>query len=130
MKLDISLLVPEIQKRILIVEDDPMSVMMMEQILKPYNFQVTVAINGYDAVQKFDELPVDLVIMDLYMPMMDGFEASKQIKQLSPDTPIIVISTTEIEEITLKNDLGIDYLLQKPLNIKKFQDFIHMILLA
>lgn len=104
--------------------------MMMEQILAPYNFQVIVAINGYDAVQKFDELPVDLVIMDLYMPMMDGFEASKQIKQLSPDTPIIVISTTEIEEIRLKNDLGIDYLLQKPLNIKKFQDFIHMILLA
>jgi DNA-binding response OmpR family regulator len=61
---------------------------------------------------------------------MDGFEASKQIKAISPDTPIIVFSTTDIEEDKLKEDIGIDYLLKKPLNIKKFQDFIHMLLLA
>lgn len=64
------------------------------------------------------------------MPEMDGFEASKRIKSISLDTPIIVISTTDIPEDELKKDIGIDYLLKKPLNIKKFQDFIHMLLLA
>jgi CheY-like chemotaxis protein len=118
------------QKKILIVEDEPMSVLVLEKILKPYQFQLIIAVNGLDAVQKFKKMPVDLVIMDLYMPKMDGFEASKQIKAMSPDTPIIVISTTEIEEEKLKQDIGIDYLLTKPLNIKKFQDFIHMLLLA
>jgi CheY-like chemotaxis protein len=118
------------QKKILIVEDEPMSVLVLEKILKPYQFQLIIAVNGLDAVQKFEKSPVDLVIMDLYMPEMDGFEASKKIKALSPDTPIIVISTTAIEEEKLKQDIGIDYLLTKPLNIKKFQDFIHMLLLA
>jgi two-component system cell cycle response regulator DivK len=122
--------VTEETKKILIVEDEPMSVMVLEQILKPYQFQLIVAVNGFDAVEKFKKEPVDLVIMDLYMPKMDGFEASKQIKAISPDIPIIVFSTTDIEEDKLKEDIGIDYLLKKPLNIKKFQDFIHMLLLA
>lgn len=120
----------EEQKKILIVEDEPMSVLVLEQILKPYQFKLIIAVNGLDAVEKFKKTPMDLVIMDLYMPKMDGFEASRQIKAISPDTPIIVISTTEIEEEKLKEDIGIDYLLTKPLNIKKFQDFIHMLLLA
>jgi glucose/mannose-6-phosphate isomerase len=83
-----------------------------------------------DLVEKFKKEQADLVIMDLYMPEMDGFEASKLIKGMSEDTPIIVISTTDIAEEDLKKDIGIDYLLKKPLNIKKFQDFIHMLLLA
>lgn len=64
------------------------------------------------------------------MPKMDGFEASKQIKSISIDTPIIVISTTLIGEEELKRDIGIDYLLSKPLNVNKFKDFIYMLLLA
>lgn len=130
MKFTFKKALPPESKKILIVEDEPMSVKVLEQILKPYQFQLIVAVNGFDAVEKFQKEPVDLVIMDLYMPKMDGFEASKQIKAISPDTPIIVFSTTDIEEDKLKADIGIDYLLKKPLNIKKFQDFIHMLLLA
>ena len=114
----------------LIVEDEPMSVMVIEQILKPYQFQLLIAVNGADAVEKFKIHHPDLVIMDLYMPEMDGFEASRQIRKISEQTPIIVISTTDISEETLKQDIGIDYLLKKPFNVKKFQDFIHMLLLA
>ena len=120
----------EVKKKILIVEDEPMSIMVIQKILAPYQFQLVIAVNGLDAVEKFQKEKADLVIMDLYMPEMDGFEASKRIKALSIDTPIIVISTTDIPEEELKKDIGIDYLLKKPLNIKKFQDFIHMLLLA
>lgn len=120
----------EVKKKILIVEDEPMSIMVIQKILAPYQFQLVIAVNGLDAVEKFQKEKADLVIMDLYMPEMDGFEASKRIKALSFDTPIIVISTTDIPEDELKKDIGIDYLLKKPLNIKKFQDFIHMLLLA
>lgn len=120
----------EKKKKILIVEDEPMSVMVIEQILKPYQFQLLIAVNGADAVEKFKIHHPDLVIMDLYMPEMDGFEASRQIRKISEQTPIIVISTTDISEETLKQDIGIDYLLKKPFNVKKFQDFIHMLLLA
>ncbi|RZL38425.1 MAG: response regulator [Pedobacter sp.] len=120
----------EERKSILIVEDEPMSVMVLEKILKPYDFQLHIAVDGLDAVEKFKKLKTDLVIMDLYMPKMDGFEASKKIRKISSTTPIIVISTTDIKEEDLKSEIGIDYLLKKPLNIKKFQDFIHMLLLA
>jgi len=107
-----------------------MSVMVMEKILKPYAFDLVIAVNGVDAVKKFKSESIDLVIMDLYMPEMDGFEASRQIKAISRDTPIIVISTATIEEEDLRRDTGIDYLLSKPLNVNKFKDFIHMLLLA
>lgn len=118
------------RKKILIVEDEPMSVMVIERILKGYEFDLVIAVDGLDAIEKFKKNVIDLVIMDLYMPKMDGFEASKRIKSLSKDTPIIVISTTLIGEEELKRDIGIDYLLSKPLNVNKFKDFIHMLLLA
>lgn len=118
------------KKKILIVEDEPMSVMVMEKILKPYAFDLVIAVNGLDAVKKFKNESIDLVIMDLYMPEMDGFEASRRIKAISKDTPIIVISTAAIGEEELRRDTGIDYLLSKPLNVNKFKDFIHMLLLA
>lgn len=118
------------KKKILIVEDEPMSVLLIQQILKSYQFELIVATNGFDAIEKFKNNDISLVIMDLYMPEMDGFEASKRIKQISKDTPIIVISTTTIAEDDLKKDIGIDYFLAKPLNVPKFKDFIHMLLLA
>lgn len=118
------------KKKILIVEDEPMSVLLIQQILKSYQFELIVATNGLDAIEKFKNTEISLVIMDLYMPEMDGFEASKRIKQISKDTPIIVISTTTIAEDDLKKDIGIDYFLAKPLNVTKFKDFIHMLLLA
>lgn len=118
------------KKKILIVEDEPMSVLLIQQILKSYQFELIVATNGLDAIEKFKNMDISLVIMDLYMPEMDGFEASKRIKEISKDTPIIVISTTTIAEDELKKDIGIDYFLAKPLNVVKFKDFIHMLLLA
>lgn len=118
------------KKKILVVEDEPMSVRVIQQILKTYQFELIIAHNGLDAIEKFKHQDISLVIMDLYMPEMDGFEASKRIKQISKDTPIIVISTTTIAEEELQKDIGIDYLLTKPLNVPKFKDFIHMLLLA
>lgn len=118
------------KKKILIVEDEPISVLLIQQILKSYQFELIVATNGFDAIEKFKNTDISLVIMDLYMPEMDGFEASKQIKAISKETPIIVISTTTIAEDDLKKDIGIDYFLAKPLNVSKFKDFIHMLLLA
>lgn len=118
------------KKKILIVEDEPMSILLIQQILKAYQFELIIATDGFDAIEKFKNTDISLVIMDLYMPKMDGFEASKRIKEISKDTPIIVISTTSIAEDELKKDIGIDYFLAKPLNVEKFKDFIHMLLLA
>ncbi|WP_316769036.1 response regulator [Pedobacter frigiditerrae] len=118
------------KKKILIVEDEPMSVRLIQHLLKDYQFELVVAVDGFEAIEKFKKTSFSLVIMDLYMPVMDGFEASRRMKEISKDTPIIVISTTSIPEENLKRDIGIDYFLAKPLNTVKFRDFIHMLLLA
>ncbi|TCC94357.1 response regulator [Pedobacter frigiditerrae] len=118
------------KKKILIVEDEPMSVRLIQHLLKDYHFELVVAVDGFEAIEKFKKTSFSLVIMDLYMPIMDGFEASRRMKEISKDTPIIVISTTSIPEEDLKRDIGIDYFLAKPLNTVKFRDFIHMLLLA
>lgn len=118
------------KKKILIVEDEPMSVRLIQHLLKDYQFELVVAVDGFEAIEKFKKTSFSLVIMDLYMPVMDGFEASRRMKEISKDTPIIVISTTSIPEEDLKRDIGIDYFLAKPLNTVKFRDFIHMLLLA
>ncbi|RZK52518.1 MAG: response regulator [Pedobacter sp.] len=118
------------KKKILIVEDEPMSVRLIQHLLKDYQFELVVAVDGFEAIEKFKKTSFSLVIMDLYMPIMDGFEASRRMKAISKDTPIIVISTTSIPEEELKADIGIDYFLAKPLNTVKFRDFIHMLLLA
>jgi two-component system response regulator VanR len=118
------------RKKILIVEDEPMSVRLIQHLLKDYQFELVVAVDGFEAIEKFKKTSFSLVIMDLYMPVMDGFEASRRMKEISKDTPIIVISTTSIPEEDLKRDIGIDYFLAKPLNTVKFRDFIHMLLLA
>jgi len=118
------------KQKILIVEDEPMSVRLIQHLLKDYQFELVVAVDGFEAIEKFKKTSFSLVIMDLYMPIMDGFEASRRMKEISKDTPIIVISTTSIPEDDLKKDIGIDYFLAKPLNTVKFRDFIHMLLLA
>ena len=53
------------KKKILIVEDEPMSVLLIQQILKSYQFELIVATNGFDAIEKFKNTEISLVIMDL-----------------------------------------------------------------
>ncbi len=56
------------------------------------------ALNGGEAVQRFDELTPDLVLMDIMMPGMDGIEATRRIRTTAPDARIIVLSTYDADE--------------------------------
>lgn len=118
------------KKSILIVDDEPLNIFLLQQILKHYDFDLSTAVDGQDALNKFNNKKFDLVLMDLYMPVMDGFEASKTMKQIAPHIPIIVISAAIVTEETLKNDLGIDHFMPKPINIEAFKNLIQTILLA
>lgn len=63
------------------------------------------------------------------MPIMDGLEASKRIRAISSNTPIIVISAASINEKTLRNEIGIDYFISKPIDINLLKQIIHKILI-
>ena len=75
---------------ILITEDDEHSMVYLRTILKGDNTRLYLAGNGQEAVKIVSEVPeIDVVLMDLKMPVMDGFEATRQIKKIRPSLPVI-----------------------------------------
>lgn len=110
---------PDVKSRILIVDDTPANIQALTAILKEQNYQISVATNGRQALQVIQKIRPDLVLMDIMMPEMDGYEACRQIKAspLWRDLPIIFLSAkTETEDIVRGFELGaVDYV-SKPFN--------------
>jgi CheY-like chemotaxis protein len=117
----------EIPKKILIAEDDKINIFLMERLLLPLKFELVLAQNGKEAVEKFQQEIFDLILMDLYMPVMDGFEATKKIRALANTPPIIVISAARLDEALLKQEIGNDYFMSKPLEVIKFKILLNKI---
>ena len=108
-------------KIILVAEDEPANYLFIEKILRPTHATLIRAENGNEAVDLIKENQnIDVVLMDIYMPGMDGFEASEQIKQIRPELPIIAQTFYEnqIEKEKVENAKFDDFL-KKPININK-----------
>jgi PAS domain S-box-containing protein len=86
--------------RILIVEDIEQNRLLLVQLLAPLGFEVREAINGQEAVAMWQSWQPDLIVMDMKMPVMDGYEATKQIRLApnSEDTIIIALTASAFEE--------------------------------
>ncbi|WP_321308770.1 response regulator [Marinifilum fragile] len=77
-------------KTILVVEDEEFNRIYFEELLHQINCKVIVASNGMEAIELCQKNPkIDLVLMDIKMPLMNGYEATKTIKKTRPDLPII-----------------------------------------
>lgn len=95
---------PSCHKTVLVVDDKEVQRAMVTLYLQQLGYDVIQANNGKIAVEIFQNNPIDLVIMDIQMPVMNGFEAATRIKQVSPNTPVIALSgesgERELELIT------------------------------
>ncbi|MBA7574548.1 Autoinducer 2 sensor kinase/phosphatase LuxQ [subsurface metagenome] len=117
-------------KTILIVEDKNSNYLLLEKLLKLENANTIWARNGEESIEKFKENKnIDLILMDLKMSVMDGYEATRQIKQLSENMPIIALTAyTESESIEKAKSKGFDDYLEKPIKhaelFKKIGEFI------
>ena len=80
------------RKTILVVDDDYSSRTLMEGILDFTQVNIEYAENGLQAVNICKESNIDVILMDLRMPVMDGFKATKLIREFLPDLPIIAVS--------------------------------------
>lgn len=110
--------------KVLIVDDDPMVAMINSQyVQKNKNFVVCETCkNGNDAISYLEQNNVDLVILDVYMPIMDGVETLKEIRQRKINTEVIMVTAAN-DTATLENTMHlgvIDYLI-KPFAFERFQ---------
>lgn len=100
---------------ILLVEDNPMNVLVAQTYLKRWGANVDVAENGIDALEKLDENRHKLILMDLHMPIMDGYEASRKIRKKGINIPIVALTANlpkEVEEEA--HAIGINDVMVKP----------------
>ncbi len=112
--------------RILIVDDEPQNHQLLEQILAPIGFELQTASNGLEAVQQWQMGHPDLILMDLKMPVLDGYAATQQIRQLeqqnsfsTPHKTIIIALTANAfnEQKQAALEAGCDDFLHKPLQV-------------
>ena len=110
-------------KRILLVEDTLFNVMFATQLLESWNGKVEVAENGQIAVNKIREQDFDLVLMDLQMPVMDGYTATIRIREFNTELPIIALTASASTNVRGKViEVGMQDYLTKPINP---EDFFH-----
>ncbi|WP_050770674.1 PAS domain S-box protein [Chlorobium ferrooxidans] len=115
---------------ILLAEDDAVSRILIKRSLQEENLTILDAWNGRDAVQMIMQHPeIDLVLMDIKMPVMNGFEASREIKKLRPELPIIAQTAFTSKEERLKAlEAGCDSFMSKPINKQKLIELIRLLL--
>ncbi len=102
------------RQRVLVVEDDPDTVFLLKQIFRMAGFDVFSATSGKDALKKCAELSPALILLDLMMPDMDGWETFQYLRQMM-DVPVIVVSALGAKEDIVKAlHLGVDDYLTKP----------------
>ncbi|NJK33552.1 MAG: response regulator [Oscillatoriales cyanobacterium SM2_2_1] len=104
------------EKRILVVDDDPSIRELLRQELQGAGYRVFSSVNGVDAIHRAKEVRPDLILMDVMMPQMNGFDAAAVLRH-DPETahiPIIILSIIQDQERGYK--LGIDRYLSKPID--------------
>jgi len=116
---------PKSQKLALVVDDSKMQCKLLSVLLREENYLVVVANDGEKGVEMYIEYQPDLVLMDINMPVMDGFEATRRIKKLSGAgnlAPLIFITSMDSEQSFIDSvEAGGDSILIRPFTAKVFK---------
>ena len=106
-------------KTVLVVEDDVDLIGIYKEILELHEFDVQTALNGEEGVEKFKQTKPSLVIMDGDMPVLDGYEAFKKIKDIDVDANVVIV--TGFSELEPKSQAaikqGLIKVISKPLGV-------------
>ena len=106
---------------ILIVEDENETRKLMQDVMQGEFAKIVSAQNGDEGLKKFKKYHPDIVVTDIAMPISDGLDMAMQIKEISKDTPVVVLSAHSEKEKLLKAiDVGIDKYVIKPIDMDEF----------
>ena len=102
---------------ILVVDDDKNSRLFLTALLEDAGYTVTAAVNGEDALEKMDRAHVDLVVLDVMMPHMDGYEFTRIVRDSDANLPILMVSAKQLPADKHKGfAVGTDDYITKPID--------------
>jgi len=110
--------------KILVAEDNLINQKLIQRVLYKLGYQIEMAENGVEAVNRMNDQGYDLILMDVQMPEMDGLEATKQIRMRSYKQPYIIALTANAmpEDRRICINAGMDDYIGKPMKIDELTD--------
>jgi CheY-like chemotaxis protein/anti-sigma regulatory factor (Ser/Thr protein kinase) len=110
---------------VLLVEDNKINQVVTQKILDSFGYATTIVNDGYEAIELLKNKSFDVILMDINMPRINGFETSMLIRNLGMDTPIIALTAFDKQEIIeqIKNS-SINGVIVKPFESKDLYDLI------
>lgn len=106
--------------KILIVDDDSDSLMLEQTVVQRLGFYSQIAINGLDAIKMIKEDEPDIILLDIFMPQMDGFETLEFLNN-EYNIPVIIITAGGSKTINKLKAMNIHHHIQKPITPTKLQ---------
>jgi len=115
---------------ILIVDDQKGVRRLLEELFKKEGWEVRIAGDGLDAIDKVEEMVPDLILMDVKMPNMNGLEATQEIMLRNPGIPIIMMTAYgEIEVVKQALQAGVKRCISKPFDIVMLRDMVDKLMI-
>lgn len=103
--------------KLLVVEDNKNTARLTKAVLKRAGYEVFEAANGAEALEVTDKQHIDLIVLDVMMPVMDGYEFTERLRTCGDSTPILMVTAKELPEERCKGFLvGTDDYMVKPVN--------------
>lgn len=105
---------------VLVADDDKNTRSLIQAVLEQNGYTVTTAVDGEDAMKKLEEASIDLLVLDIMMPKMDGYAFTKELRDARSDLPILMISAKQLPEDRHQGFLvGTDDYMTKPLDLEE-----------
>jgi len=122
-------MINSIKPKILLVEDDPNLSLVLQDYLEMMNYDITLCRNGKEGLESFRKNKFNLCILDIMMPVMDGFTLAEEIKKISEAVPIVFLTAKSLKEDRIRGfRLGCDDYIMKPFSTEELSLRIQAIL--
>ncbi|MDE6391863.1 MAG: response regulator transcription factor [Muribaculaceae bacterium] len=106
--------------KIMFVEDEEDLTLIVADTLRGQGYEVVIAVDGEDGLEKFKTEAADIVVADVMMPKMDGFTMAKEIRKLSPTVPLLFLTAkSTIDDVEQGFEIGANDYLKKPFELRE-----------
>jgi CheY-like chemotaxis protein len=114
--------------RVLVIEDDTDILSSLVEVIREEGFEVSSAANGFQALTELEHAPVDLIFLDLMMPLMDGWKFLEAMHQRFPNREVPVVLLSAVHNLPDEaNKLGVARFLRKPFDLEDVARVAHQI---